>query len=75
MIPAIGNTLATVDEETMILMDQYIRKLKVHGVSDAKKLSLMRIITYLLRDENVNAIDKLDLNLALIKMKQTLKIF
>ena len=75
MIPAIGNTLATVDEETMILMDQYISKLKVHGVSDAKKLSLMRIITYLLRDENVNAIDKLDLNLALIKMKQTLKIF
>lgn len=74
MIPAVGNTLATTDYETMILMDQYMKKLKVFGVSDAKMLSVMLIVTELLRDENVTDEDKLKLNLVLIKFKKTLKI-
>jgi len=75
MIPTVGNTLATTDYETIILMDQYTKKLKIHGVSDAKKLSIMMIVTDLLKDDNVIDKDKLDLNLILINFKKTLKIF
>ena len=75
MIPAVGNTLNTVDYEMSILEDQYIRKLKIHGISDGKKLMLMKIVINLINDQNVTDEDKLFLNGVLINFKKNFKIY
>jgi len=75
MIPTVGNTLNTVDYEMSILEDQYIRKLKIHGISDGKKLMLMKIVINLINDQNVTDEDKLFLNGVLINFKKNFKIY
>lgn len=75
MIPTVINTLETNAYETIILMDQYIKKLDVYGISSPKQLMYKRIIETLIINDFVSDDDKLMLNLILIKLKKTLKIF